>query len=157
MALIRSISQFKDYIGTNVYVVSTPGLFIASTTKAEINGELRKMPQSEFDNLIFSLDDPTSIFDGLVLDPKELPYEIPFKFSKMGLYLLSEGFGNTVDCTPYDTVEELTEEIENMIGDDFAIDDFAIILGAPLTPSIQITATTIPIDCKKVYGEEEDG
>jgi len=152
MPCIRSISEFKKYIGKNVYIVNSGELFIASTTKKEINDELKNLRRDEMDTVIFSIDDPNTVMYGIVLNPKELPYKIPNEFKEMSLYLLNEGFaGNAIDCTPYSDLEEITEEIENMINDDFDIEDFAVILGKPINISLQITESTTPVDERKIY------
>lgn len=152
MALIKSICEFKNYIGKNVYIVNSGEIFVASTTKREINNELKKLEADEIDSIIFSIDDPNTIIYGIVLNPKELPYEIPEQFNKMTLYLLNEGFGgNILDCTPYNNLEDITAEIESMIEDDFDIEDFAVILGKPIKASLQIIEPTTAIEEKKVY------
>lgn len=152
MPCIRSISEFKKYIGKNVYIVNSGELFIASTTKKEINDELKSLRRDEMDTVIFSIDDPNTVMYGIVLNPKELPYKIPDEFKEMSLYLLNEGFaGNAIDCTLYSDLEEITKEIENMINDDFDIEDFVVILGKPINISLQITEPTTPVDERKIY------
>jgi len=152
MSLVKSISEFKKHIGKNVYIVNTGELFVAATTKKEINEKLKDLEPSEIDTIIFAIDDPNIMIYGLVLDPRELPYEVPDEFSEMQIYLLAPDFGgDLVDCTPYKTMEELTEEIESMVEDAFNIEDFAVVIGRPIKPVLQIMESTTPIDSRKIY------
>jgi len=152
MSLIKQLAEFKNYRGKNVYIVSADNIFVAATTKKEVNGELKKLGPDRMDAIVFALDEAdTVILYGLVLNHKELPYEIPKEFKSMHLYLLIEEAPNSVYCMQCQDINELTGEIEYLVDDGYDIDDFVVVLGKSIRPVLQIATSTAFINPEKIY------
>ena len=130
----------KEAMGKCVYIIICRDTLLAASSKADLNWYL----SSDDCPLIPILGDELlemKIIHGYVLNPLELPYELPEKVKEKSIYMLMDA-NSEFEIYNYDTIEETTEWVEFNIEDQsIEIEDFALIVGEELTMSLHISST----------------
>lgn len=150
--LLGSVKEINSKHKSCVYILFVDDILVASTTKTDM------------DDFLSSEDSPIGVHDdeiedaalvhGIVLDPLELPFEIPSKLMEnKDLYLIQEEPGLVFSMDFYESVQEVTEAIEAALEEGgVEIDDFAVVLGESLDFSLKVAKAGEYLQMSKVYG-----
>jgi hypothetical protein len=154
--VILSVKQINEKIGEHLYILHMDDMLVATTTKAKMDAFLKGE-----DSLVTIYDDNLpeviSIY-GLVLDPKDLPFEIPDKIMKERyLWLLKDEGEFITYMAPHKDIKNIASEIEYYLSGyeeedkEVDIDDFAVILGMDIGLSLVFSDTGSPTTLKELY------
>jgi hypothetical protein len=93
-----------------------------------------------------------------VLDPAELPFEIPAEFIQdRHLWLIkNEGYGPQIlSMDSYDSIQEITETIEEALEDGYisSIDEVAVVLAEDIGLCLNTAKTGRTLVASRVYGD----
>jgi len=152
--MIYNIKNMNDEVAKNVYLLVVNDFLIGSTRKSDINDYLAE------DRSMLSLYDydenDTLFLYGLVLDIKELPYELPKELEINDIWLFQKiqkaGIPGMVKYEIMSDMEEATDAIEQIIViENVEIDDFAIVIGLEMDLVIQVTPGTFKVDARHIF------
>jgi len=132
----------KEASGKCAYVIISDNTIIATTSKYDLNRYL----EDEDCILTPSLGDDileAKIIYGYVLDPTDLPYELPKDVKNKTIFMLMESpHSQEIEVSEYGSIKEVTEWVEFSIDDQAVeIDDFAIIVGEELHFCLNVSET----------------
>lgn len=152
--MIYDVEDLNDDVGKNVYLLVIDDILLGSTRKSDINDYLAG------DKALLSPDNyeegNTLLLYGLVLDIRELPYELPKELKDNEIWIFQRNQETVLmGMVTYRTVpnmKEATKIIEQSIAaEDIEVDDFAIVIGSEIELIIQIGPGTFKIDARYVF------
>ena len=152
--MIYDIKDINDEISKNVYLLIVDDILVGSTRKSDINDYLAD------DSPIVSLDDydenNTLFLYGLVLNIKELPYNLPKGLKANDIWLFQKihraGLAGMVTYEIVASMEEAANTIEQTITtESVEIDDFAIVIGLEMSLVIQVSPGTFKVDARYIF------
>jgi hypothetical protein len=149
---VKELNEKKDRC---VYIVLVDDYMVGSSWKSDLEKYLIS------DDSLVTADDgleQAQLIHGFVLDPNELPYELPPELMETrSIYLLmaSTDGGESVGVEEHDNIESLTASIERWMqeDEDASIDNFAVIVAEEMEFGISIRGTGSNILEKEVYGD----
>lgn len=151
--LFTTIKELNERINKCAYIVFAEGYMIGSAWKADLNKYL--LSDGCLATVENALQDVQLIY-GFVLDPAELPYEIPPDIMEhRSIYLISNSpqDDEVVEIEEHSNIVTLTESIESAVEeDDCHIDDFAVVVAEELEFSLAIGETGETILFRDIYG-----
>jgi len=148
--LIQDVEGLNKESGNVVYLLIMDDIMIASTRKSDINEHLASYKRlvPEFTSTKPAARHITTgdiqLIHGIVLDPLELPMELPESFKSYDMWLIrSDKYIKLLGAIEYeifDSIKEIADEIETILNQDgsASIEDFAIIVGDELDLIIQV-------------------
>jgi hypothetical protein len=134
--IIDDIPGLNKKIDRAVYVLIIDGIMIASTRKSDINEFLRREK-----TLVIELTDNKGLLSldaneivliyGLVLNPLELPMELPDSLKNYDVWIIKEKVRAQVEYSKCADIEEAVGEIEEYLEAEqlLEIEDFAVLVG----------------------------
>jgi len=152
--MIYDIKDINDEISKNVYLLIVDDILVGSTKKSDINDHLAD------DRSILALEDydenHTLFLYGLVLDIRELPYNLPEGLKDNYIWLFQKIHGAGLPgMAKYEIVanmEEAANTIEQTITtESVEIDDFAILIGLEMSLIIQVSPGTFKVDARCIF------
>ena len=153
--LITTVDDINANIGKNAYILVIDEILIGSTRKSDLNKYLGD------DKALIDIDDyhpeGTVLLYGLILDPIELPYELPKELEGNDIWLIESQYSGAlmglVECERYSDIESATEAIElKMKGDaNLDIENFAVIAGQEMHLVFQIGLKTFSVEAKYLF------
>jgi len=150
--LLINVKQINEKYKSCVYLLYMDDMLVATSNKYEMDRFL----EGE-DTLVTIHDDnleSATLIHGVVLNPLELPFEVPEELmEKRTLWLIVDEGDSQSFLEPFESVEDLTEAIEGYLANDEAyIEDFAVILAEDLDMCLKVGDTGKAIQIAKVYG-----
>lgn len=152
---ITDVDDVNKNIGKNIYLLIIDEVLIASTRKADLNRYLGD------DKALIDIDnyDPeeTLLLYGLVLNPVELPYELPKELQENDLWLIKNqsrgSLMGLVVCEKCEDMADVTELIELEIKNDadLNIEDFAVVVGQRMDLVLQIGPRAFLVETKHLF------
>jgi len=152
--MIYDIKDLNGNVGKNAYLLIVDDILIGSTRKSDINDYLAdENPLLAPEN--YDQNDVMLLY-GLVLNIKELPYELPKELEKNNIWVFQKVQASAllgmVECEIVLDMQEATEVIEKCIATEHTdIDDFAIIIGYEMDLIIQIKPGTFQINARHIF------
>lgn len=150
--MLISVKQINEKHGSSLYVLYAENMMIATSYKLGmdkfLNGE---------DSLVSVHDDnleEAALIHGIVLDPMELPFEIPKDIMEnRNLWLMKDEKGCATLMEPYEDLSDITDAIEIYLEEEAVdIKDFAVILAENIDLSLAVGKTGTSLQMAKVYG-----
>lgn len=152
--MICDIKDLNDEVGKNVYLLVVDNFLVGSTRKSDVNNYLADTESLlALDNYV---EEDTLFLYGLVLDIRELPYELPKGLKDNEIWIFQEALGNGLMglgmCEVVPNMKEATKIIEQTIATEHIdIDDFAIVVGREMGLIVQIEPGTFKIDARYIF------
>lgn len=156
MAKITTIEELNEKKNECVYVMHNDYMIIGTTQKYDMDRILDNQEESLITISDDDLDE-TLMIHGIVLDPAELPFEIPKDIMKDNdIWLFIGGTPNqpiTVDNI--DNLEDLTLTIEDYIQSGYIDDitDVAVVLGTNVGIGLKVQQAGEKLTVRKVYND----
>lgn len=154
--IIQDIEDLNEEIGKSAYVLISDDIMIASTRKSDINEFLAEERQ-----LVAELmskqgtDKELYIMYGLVLNPLELPMELPSDLLQdYDVWVLKKDYSinltGAVEFEVCDDIEGAVRIIEKCMEDEphLEIEDFAVLMGAEVDLVLQVESDIKVINVK---------
>lgn len=150
--MLINVKQVNEKHNSSLYVLYAENMMIAASYKVDMD----KFLGGE-DSLVSVHDDNLEeavLMHGIVLNPIELPFEIPKDIMESrNLWLMKDEKGCSTLMEPYTNLDELTEAIETYLKEeDVDIDDFAVVLAEDIDLSLSVGKTGVSLQIAKVYG-----
>jgi len=152
--MIYDIKDLNGNVGKNAYLLIIDDILIGSTRKSDINdylaGENPMLAPENYDQ------NDVILLYGLVLNIKELPYELPKELEKNDIWVFQKVQASALlGMVAYEVVsdmQEATEVIEKyIVAEHTDINDFAIIIGREMDLIIQIKPGIFKIDARHIF------
>ena len=160
--LIQDVEDLNKEIGNVVYILIADDMMIGSTRKSDINEHLAidKSFVSEFFMLKPNSEHQTiegiELIHGAVLNPLELPVELPKSFKNYDIWLIKDDKGikllGAIEYEMFSSIEEVTNSIELALEKDSSvqIEDFAIVVGDQIDLILQADTHVDSISVKEI-------
>jgi hypothetical protein len=150
--MLINVKQINEKHNSSLYVLYAENMMIATSYKADMD----KFLGGE-DSLVSVHDDNLEeavLIHGIVLNPIELPFEIPEDIMEgRNLWLMKDEKGCATLMEPYAGLNELTEAIETYLEEEEVdIDDFAIVLAEDIDLALAVSKAGTSLQIAKVYG-----
>jgi len=152
--LLQDVEDLNKEIGNIVYVLIMDDMMIGSTRKSDINEHL-SMSKNIVPEIISSRDmdrkkaiESLELVHGVVLNPLELPMELPKNFDVYDVWLIKNDNSiklvGAIEYEIYDNLKEAVDDIETSLEEDplMRIEDFAIMVGHNVDLVIQADTET---------------
>jgi len=150
--LITNVKEINEKQKSSIYVLYADDMLIAASYKTD----MEKFLLSE-DTLLTIHDDnlkDANMIHGLVLDPSELPFEIPKDIlADRYLWLFKTEKGSDISADFYKSIEVLTSDIEEYMEEDDSLEitDFAVILAEDIDLGITVAKTGTCLQISRLF------
>ena len=161
--LIQDVEDLNKEIGNVVYILIADDMIIGSTRKSDINEHLAidksfvsefftLKPNSEHQTIIEGIE----LIHGAVLNPLELPVELPKSFKDYDIWLIKDDKGikilGAIEYEMFSSIKEVTDSIELALEEDSSvqIEDFAIVVGNQIDLILQADTHVDSISVREI-------
>jgi hypothetical protein len=159
--LIQDVEDLNKEIGNVVYILIADDIMIGSTRKSDINEHLA-MDKSFVPEFILQPNPEHQTIEGIelihgaVLNPLELPMELPKSFENYNIWLIKDDKSirliGAIEYEMFDIIEEVADSIESTLERDpsVQIEDFAIIVGNQIDLILQADTSVESISVREI-------
>lgn len=152
-SFFMSVKELNERKNKCVYLLLVDDMIIGASWKSDIDKYL-----TSDDSLITienGLED-AQLIHGFVLDPEELPYELPLKLMEkrsVYLFMASTDGGESIGVEEYSNMEEVAASIEKWMqeDEDSNIEDFAVVVAEEVSFALTVKEAGDSISEKDVY------
>jgi hypothetical protein len=152
---MMSVKELNQKMNKQVYMLIVDNVLVAAGIENDMNKYLKWD-----DGLLMAeqgVDDLVQLLFGFVLNPAELPYDIPSSFmeGKM-IYVIESDKRDRITVEACNTMPEATYLIETAMkcGEDLELDDFAVIVAKELDIVLAVGESGKYIRESDVYGDD---
>lgn len=150
--MLINVKQINEKRGSSLYVLYADNMIAATSHKYDMDKFLSgedPLVSVHNDNL-----EEVALIHGVVLDPIELPFEIPKDIMKVrNLWLIKDEGEAATLMEPYEDLDKLTDAIETYLEEEeSSIEDFAVILAEDIDLSLAVSKAGTSLQIAKVYG-----
>jgi len=156
MAEAKSISDInKSGVKNNLYILITQDTVFAATSRMDMESHLLSNSKFEREMITGILEGTCKLIYGLVLNPRELPFEIPPDVLKSRvIWLIKEVTDSYISLENFDSLQDVIQVVEDYveISGDINIDSrINIILGQDIGFGITPSKTGDYINPTRVF------